>query len=76
MSKQGDKYLPLPTGKLQGENVGELPDRGTSRGETGKNMHLDGASTDQSATNRIGGFKGSSDEPSCDMPKKGVKGHA
>lgn len=76
MSKVGDKYYPLPKGELQGENVGELPDRGVSRGQTGKDMHLDGASIDQSATNRMGGFKGSSDDPGCDMPKKGVKGRA
>lgn len=76
MSSKGDKFLPLPTGELQGENVGELPDRGTSRGFTGKNTHADGADTSADATNRMGGFRGDSDHVDCAMPKKPMKGRA
>ena len=45
------KTHPRPTGELQGENVGGLPDRGTS---TGFNGDTYGADVSQSALNRMG----------------------
>jgi hypothetical protein len=67
------KDMPTDTGNVRGD-AGDLPDRGTSRGTTGKDMHLDGASIDADATNRLGGFKGSSDAPEQDMPHPCRKG--
>ena len=49
------KTHPRPTGELQGENVGGLPDRGTS---TGFNGDTYGADVSQSALNRMRGISG------------------
>ena len=53
--------FPRPTGELQGENVSDLPDRGTGTGFNGDNY---GANVAGDATNRIGSI--SSDTQSHD----------
>ena len=53
--------FPRPTGELQGENVGNLPNRGTG---TGLNGDTYGANLTDDATNRICGI--SSDTQSHD----------
>lgn len=75
MSKKGGNLM-MPTGELQGENVGALPDKGTTRGMTGKKMVDDGRSLDAGATNRIGGFRASSDDPGCCYSKTPLKSYA
>lgn len=48
-------YKPAGTGFVQGDGK-EMPDRGTSTGWNGADPQLGGMSTDQSATNSMGGM--------------------
>lgn len=50
-----DNYV--PSGVLQGQNTGPLPDRGTKTG-MGDNAQTDGMSLEPEATNREGSITG------------------
>lgn len=66
------KGMDRPKGMLSGDDK-PMPNKGTGTGMTGHDMHLGGASTSQSATNRMGGIKGSTGSDSPDQCKASRK---